>query len=139
MLDFVRTKQKSILIKIAFGLIILSFVIGYTMLTAPSRKGDTQRGDIAATVNGDEISYADFQTAYSQLYNLYQSIYQGNFNSTLEKQLNLPKQALQQLVEEQLLVQQADALGLEVSKQELIDSISKYDAFQLNGQFNRDR
>ncbi len=139
MLDFVRTKQKSILIKIAFGLIILSFVIGYTMLTAPSRKGNTQRGDIAATVNGDEISYADFQTAYSQLYNLYQSIYKGSFNSTLEKQLNLPKQAMQQLVEEQLLVQQADKLGLEVSKQELIDSISKYDAFQLNGQFNRDR
>ena len=36
MLDFVRTKQKSILIKVAFGLIILSFVIGYTMLTAPT-------------------------------------------------------------------------------------------------------
>ena len=139
MLDFVRTKQKSILIKIAFGLIILSFVIGYTMLTAPNDKSGASRGDTAARVNGDEISYASFQETYSTLYNLYQNIYQGNFNSTLEKQLNLPKQALQQLVEEQLLVQQAEQLGLDVSQQELVDSIAKYDAFQLNGQFNRDR
>ncbi len=139
MLDFVRTKQKSILIKIAFGLIILSFVIGYTMLTAPQDRGGQQPSDVAATVNDTEISYASFQTAYSNLYNLYQSIYQGNFNSALEKQLNLPKQALQQLVEEELLVQQAEEMDLEVSDKELVDSIARYEAFQINGQFNRDR
>ncbi len=129
MLDFVRTKQKSILIKIAFGLIILSFVIGYTMLTAPQENGSGPAGDIAARVNGDEISYTAFQTAYSNLYNLYQSIYQGNFNAALEKQLNLPLQAMQQLIQEQLLVQQADSLDLAVSRQELVDSIAQYDAF----------
>ncbi len=139
MLDFVRTKQKSILIKIAFGLIILSFVIGYTMLTAPKDRNGRQASDVAATVNDTEISYASFQTAYSNLYNLYQSIYQGNFNAVLEKQLNLPQQALQQLIEEELLVQQADAMDLDVSEKELVDSIAKYEAFQINGQFNRDR
>ena len=139
MLDFVRTKQKSILIKIAFGLIILSFVIGYTMLTAPQDRNGQQGNDVAATVNDTEISYASFQQAYSNLYNLYQSIYQGNFNATLEKQLNLPKQAMQQLVEEELLVQQADAMDLDVSEKELVDSIAQYEAFQINGQFNRDR
>ncbi len=139
MLDFVRTKQKSILIKIAFGLIILSFVIGYTMLTAPNDRNGQQGNDIAATVNDTEISYTSFQQAYSNLYNLYQSIYQGNFNATLEKQLNLPKQALQQLIEEELLVQQADAMDLDVTEKELVDTIAKYEAFQINGQFNRDR
>ncbi len=139
MLDFVRTKQKSVTIKVVFGLIILSFVIGYTMLTAPQDKGAPQAGDIAARVNGEEISYNNFQTAYSNLYNLYQSIYQGNFNATLEKQLNLPKQALQQLVEQALLIQQADELGVSVSSQELIDNIAQYDAFKVDGTFNRDR
>lgn len=139
MLDFVRTKQKSILIKIAFGLIILSFVIGYTMLTAPTDSGSNQAGDVAARVNGDEISYTVFQNTYSNLYNLYQNIYQGNFDANLEKQLNLPLQAMQQLVEEQLLVQQAAEYNLDVSQQELIDSIAQYEAFQLNGEFNRDR
>jgi len=139
MLQFVRSKQKSLLIKIAFGVIILSFVIGYTMLTSPSDRGPNRGGDVAARVNGDEITYEAFQRAYSNLYNLYQSIYQGNFNAELEKQLNLPKQAMQQLIQETLLVQQADKLGITVSKQELVDSIAKYEAFQVDGKFNRDR
>ena len=139
MLDFVRTKQKSMLIKIAFGLIILSFVIGYTMLTAPTDNGTNQAGDVAARVNGEEISYTVFQNTYSTLYNLYQNIYQGNFDANLEKQLNLPRQAMQQLVEEQLLVQQASAYDLDVTQEELVNSIAQFEAFQLNGEFNRDR
>jgi len=139
MLQFVRSKQKSVLIKIAFGAIILSFIIGYTMLTSPTDQKPNRGGDVAAKVNGDEISYSSFQRAYSTLYNLYQNIYQGNFNSALEKQLNLPKQAMQQLIDETLLIQQADKLGLEVTKQELVDSIARYDAFQVDGKFNRDR
>ena len=139
MLQFVRSKQKSVLIKIAFGVIILSFVIGYTMLTAPSDRGANQGRDIAARINGNEISYDAFQSSYSNLYNLYQNIYQGNFDAKLEKQLNLPKQALQQLIEESLLIQQADQLNLDVTQQELIDSIAQYSAFQLNGEFNRNR
>lgn len=139
MLDFVRTKQKSILIKIAFGLIILSFIIGYTMLTAPTDSGVSQGSNVAARVNGDDISYAAFQSSYSNLYNLYQSIYQGNFNAEVEKQLNLPKQAMQQLVYELLLVQEADRLGLEVNNDELIQAIAQYESFQENGAFNRAR
>ena len=139
MLDFVRTKQKSILIKIAFGLIILSFIIGYTMLTAPSEKGGGANKNVAARVNGDEISYSAFQNAYSSLFNLYQSIYKGSLNKELEKQFKLPEQALRQLVSESLLVQEASRLGIEVSKQELIDAISQNSAFQENGQFSRSR
>lgn len=139
MLQFVRSKQKSVLIKIAFGVIILSFVIGYTMLTAPSDQNANQGGDIAARVNDYEISYDAFQSSYSNLYNLYQNIYQGNFDAKLEEQLNLPKQALQQLIEESLLVQQALELNLEVTQEELISSIAQYEAFQIAGEFNRDR
>jgi len=139
MLDFVRTKQKSILIKIAFGLIILSFVIGYPLLTAPTDTGSSQDRHVAARVNDDEISYNAFQSTYSNLYNLYQNIYQGSFNKELEKQLKLPEQALRQLVSETLLIQEADRLGLSVSKQELVDSIAQFDAFKDNGVFNRDR
>ncbi|MDX2495349.1 MAG: SurA N-terminal domain-containing protein [Desulfuromusa sp.] len=139
MLQFVRSKQKSVLIKIAFGVIILSFVIGYTMLTAPTDQRANQGGDIAARVNGDEISYSEFQSNYSNLYNLYQNIYQGNFDANLEKQLNLPKQALQQLIEGSLLIHQASQLDIEVTQKELVDSIANYDAFQVDGKFNRDR
>ncbi len=140
MLDFVRNKQKSILIKFAFGLIILSFIIGYSMLSAPGdRTSNATRGDIAARVNDMEISYTAFQQVYSNLYNLYQSIYQNNFNPELEKQLNLPKQALEQLVNEALLVQEANRRSIEISKKELVDAIAQFDAFKENGVFSRER
>lgn len=139
MLDIVRSKQKSVLIKIAFVIIILSFVIGYTMLSAPTDQASGRGQDVAARINGQPISYGAYQSAYSALYNLYQNIYQESFDANLERQLNLPRQAMQQLIEEQLLVQLADDLNLSVSKQELVSSIAAYDAFQINGQFNRDR
>jgi peptidyl-prolyl cis-trans isomerase D len=139
MLDIVRSKKKSFLIKIAFAVIILSFVIGYTMLTAPTDQRSDRGRDVAATVNGDPISFAAYQSVYSNLYSLYQSIYQGAFDANLERQLNLPRQAMQQLIEDQLLVQTAKGLNLRVSNQELVNSIAAYDAFQINGQFNRDR
>ena len=139
MLDIVRSKKKSFLIKIAFAIIILSFVIGYTMLTAPTDQRTGRGGDIAARVNGDVISYSDYQIVHSNLYNLYQSIYQNAFDANLQQQLNLPRQALQQLIEEQLLLQHARSLNLRVSNQELVNSIATYDAFHINGQFNRDR
>ena len=125
MLQFVRSKQKSVLIKIAFGVIILSFVIGYTMLTAPSDQRASQGREVAARVNGDEITYDAFQNNYSNLYNLYQNIYQGQFDAKLEKQLNLPRQAMVQLIDETLLIQQAQQLNLEVTQKELIDSIAQ--------------
>ncbi len=139
MLQFVRSKQKSVLIKIAFGIIILSFIIGYTMLTSPADKRNQQGRETAARVNGDEITFNEFENAYSNLYNLYQNIYQGQFDSKLEKQLNLPKLAMRQLIDETLLIQQAEKLNLEVTEKELVDSIAQYDAFQVNGEFNRDR
>ena len=139
MLDIVRSKKKSFLIKIAFAVIILSFVIGYTMLTAPTDQRSGSGSDTAARVNGDAISYSAYQIVHSNLYNLYQSIYQNAFDANLQQQLNLPRQALQQLIEEQLLIQHARSLNLRISNQELVNSIAAYDAFQVNGQFNRDR
>ncbi len=139
MLQFVRSKQKSVLIKIAFGVIILSFIIGYTMLTSPADQRAKQGKSAAARVNGDIITYDEFQDSYSNLYNLYQNIYQGKFDANLEKQLNLPRLAMRQLIDETLLLQQARKLDLEVTKKELIDSIAQYDAFQVDGKFSRDR
>lgn len=139
MLDIVRSKKKSFLIKIAFAVIILSFVIGYTMLTAPTDQRSGRGDDIAARVNGDVISYSSFQIVHSNLYNLYQNIYQNAFDAALQEQLNLPRQALLQLIEEQLLIQHAGSLNLRVSNQELVNSIAAIEAFHVNGQFNRDR
>lgn len=139
MLDLIRKKQKTLLIRVVFWVIIAAFV--GTIFLVWGRGGDTNGtvGNVAAQVNGTDISYADFQRSYSNLYNLYQSIYQNNFTPELERELNLGQQALDQLIQETLLVQEADRLGISVSDQELVDSIAQYGAFQENGKFSRDR
>ncbi|MBW2476992.1 MAG: SurA N-terminal domain-containing protein [Deltaproteobacteria bacterium] len=139
MLDFVRNKQKSIIIKLAFAVIILSFVIGYAMLGAPDGSDPETSEGLAARVNQRNISYNDFQIAYSNLYQLYQNIYQEQFTPGLERQLKLADKAINGLIDQALLQDEADRMGLKVSKQELIDAIAQVQAFQENGQFNRDR
>ncbi|BCR04365.1 peptidylprolyl isomerase [Desulfuromonas versatilis] len=140
MLDFVRKKQKSILVKVAFAIIILSFVIGYALLTSPGDSGPGgQDPTVAVTINDTKIGYDTYQMAYANLYQLYQSIYRDQFNPALERQLNLRQQALDGIIEQTLLLQEAERLKLQVPKQELVDSIAAFPAFQVNGAFNKER
>jgi peptidyl-prolyl cis-trans isomerase D len=139
MLDFVRNKQKSIIIKLAFAIIILSFVIGYAMLSSPGGpSGDTPSAE-AAIVNGKSISFDDFQDAYSNLYQLYQSVYQDQFTPALEKELKLAEKSINGLIDQALMQDEAERLQLVVSRKELIDAISQVEAFQVNGVFNKER
>lgn len=140
MLSLVRKKQKSVFIKIAFAVIILSFVIGYAMLTSP---GDgTGGGSVdgyAVKVNEQEIPYDQFQQSYSNLYRIYQNIYRDQFTPALERQLKLRQQALDQLIDQALLLEEAERFGLSVSEQELVNAIAREPAFQDNGVFSKDR
>jgi peptidyl-prolyl cis-trans isomerase D len=139
MLDFVRNKQKSIIIKLAFAIIILSFVIGYAMLSAPGGPGGEDPNAEAATVNDKAISYTDFQNTYSNLYQLYQNIYQDQFNPALEKQLKLAEKSINSLIDQTLLREEAERLQIDVNGKELIESIAQIPAFQDNGVFNKER
>jgi peptidyl-prolyl cis-trans isomerase D len=139
MLDFVRNKQKSIIIKLAFAIIILSFVIGYAMLSAPGGPETEDASAEAAIVNGKSIAYSDFQTAYSNLYQLYQNIYQDQFTPALEKELKLFEKAINGLVDQTLMQEEAERLQIKVSQKELVDAIAQVDAFQVNGIFNKER
>jgi peptidyl-prolyl cis-trans isomerase D len=139
MLDIVRNKQKSIIIKLAFAIIILSFVIGYAMLTSPGGPGGQDASAEAATVNGRQISYGAFQDTYSNLYQLYQNVYKEQFTPALEKQLKLSQKAIDSLIDQATLSEEAEQLGIEVSEKELVEEIAQIPAFQLNGVFDKEQ
>ena len=139
MLDFVRNKQKSIIIKIAFAIIILSFVIGYAMLSSPGGPAGEDQSAEAAVVNGKAIAFNDFQTTYSNLYQVYQNIYQDQFTPALEKQLKLAEKTLDSLIDQVLLQDEAERQQIEISGKELVDAIANIPAFQENGVFSKDR
>jgi peptidyl-prolyl cis-trans isomerase D len=139
MLDLIRKKQKTVIVKIVFWVIIAAFVGTIFLVWGKGSGGDGADTTVAATVNGDKIGFEEYQAAYRNLYELYQNVYREQFNPALEKQLQLDQQALNTLIDQTLLLQEGNRLGIKVSKTELVDSIAKISAFQENGVFNRDR
>ncbi len=139
MLRLIRTKQKSFIVRIVFWVIIAAFI--GTVFLVWGRGGDKgpTSGNAVLQINDSSISYEEYQSAYSNLYNLYRGIYRDSFTPQLEKQLNLPQQAIEQLISQALLMQEAERSGLEISENELVAAIAQISSFQENGKFSRDR
>jgi peptidyl-prolyl cis-trans isomerase D len=139
MLDLIRKKQKTTIIKFVFWAIIATFV--GTIFLVWGRGSNRSGGDPnqAVAVNGDSISFGEYQTVYRNLTQLYQNIYRERFTPELQKQLHLPQQALDQLVDQALLLQEADQRGIKIGKDELVKSIAEIPAFQENGTFSKGR
>jgi peptidyl-prolyl cis-trans isomerase D len=92
-----------------------------------------------AEVNGEEISMELFRQSYNNLYEQYKRVYGNQLNADMLKMLNLRQQALDQIVQRVLLLQEAERLEISVSDEEVAQSIRQYPAFQVNGAFDKDR
>lgn len=95
---------------------------------------DTGQG-IAASVNGEIISASELNRYYLNLADTYRDIFKDQFNDALSKTLR--SQALRDLIQNRLLVQEAERIGLQVSDEEVRAAIMQVPAFQRNGQFDR--
>ncbi|RME14625.1 MAG: hypothetical protein D6797_08400 [Bdellovibrio sp.] len=132
------SRSKSIVAYIIFGAISLVFVffgMGYGNL------GGIGGGSGAAVVNSAVISVADYQKAYE------------NLSEQAEKRLahlpddvrqqryeDLKRQAIESLVEFELVAQEAQSMGLRVADEEVRDYLLNIPAFQdKDGVFQFDR
>ncbi len=77
----------------------------------------------AATVGTDKISYADFERQYRQLEGQYRQAFGENFTPEIAQQLRLPLQALDRLVDQRLLLNEAADRGLVASDKEVQEAI----------------
>ncbi|MBA1432257.1 MAG: peptidylprolyl isomerase [Epsilonproteobacteria bacterium] len=91
-----------------------------------------------AKVGDVAISMSELQKAYSRLYQQYNQMLQGNFDEEKEKQFGLQKQALQQLIQQALLVNLAKSYDLMVSDVELFRVIKSQQVFYKNGAFDKE-
>lgn len=139
MLDLIRKQQKSIIIKVVFWAIIATFVGTIFLVWGKGSDGGNQASTVAVTVNKTKIDFDAYQSAYNNLYRIYQNIYREQFTPELEKQLRLRQQALDSLIEQNLLLEEADRLGVDVEQKELVEAISAIPAFQENGAFSKER
>jgi len=135
MLGIMRKYKQSILIKIVFVIIVLSFVGTIFLVWG---KGDSQGGPsgVAATVNGTKISLDDFQKSYYRTRGLYEQIYGRSLTPEMEKQMGIKKLTIETLVDNVLIQKEAKKMGIKVNKDEIAAEIAKVPAFQRNGAFD---
>ncbi len=139
MLDLMRKKKDSIIIKVVFAVIILSFIIAFGYGIDQAIHGRSGTKSYAAKVGSTTISLEQYQNSYQRLREIYQQLFgqaNGGLTPELEKQLNLRQLALDRLIDNVLLIKASKDLGITVSKDEVIASIATMPAFQRNGAFD---
>jgi peptidyl-prolyl cis-trans isomerase D len=101
--------------------------------------GTVQRGDLpseaAATVGNLEISYREFEQSYRQTEEAYREAFGGDFDRERATQMGLPMQVLDQLVNQRILLLEAERMGLSVSPGEVQKALVEMPALQEDGEF----
>jgi peptidyl-prolyl cis-trans isomerase D len=130
MLSLMRKHAGSWLIKVILGAIVVVFVLwGVGSFTS-------QRSGRVASVNGDTITIEEYRATYKRLIDQVRQSFGNNANDELIKSLQLEQKALDQLVDNILMRQEASELDIQVSDEDLSRSIRSISAFQVAGVFN---
>jgi peptidyl-prolyl cis-trans isomerase D len=136
MMERLREGASSLAVKIILGLIIFSFVFA----GVGSYLGSGSQ-PVAATVGDREISRNEFEQAYQNERNRMQSQL-GEYFSTLlgdpQYVQQFRKTILDRMINDILLNQRAQELGLRVSDAQVRSEIVKMPAFQNAGQFDKE-
>lgn len=136
MMDRLREGVNSIAVKIILGLIILSFVFAGVGSYIVGGTGNT-----AAKVGNVEIGRGEFEQAYQNERNRMQAQL-GDYFSNLLADPNyvetFRKSVLDRMVNDVLLEQHAESLGLRVSDSQVRTMILDMPQFQVDGKFNQD-
>lgn len=95
----------------------------------------SNKADVAKSVNGQDISNKELESATKNYKDQYLSLVKGD-----ESLLNLPviqQKALDALVARSLLLQQAEKLGISLSDVQLEQMLAQQPSFQENGKFSQ--
>jgi len=130
MLRYLRENTGNWIIKIFLGIIVIVFVfLGVGSF-------GSKRNDSVVTINDQPITIKEYQRAYKAIVDQMRATFGKNLNDDILKALNVKQQALDSLIEEKLILAQADKLEITVSEKELQDNLFSIKAFQINGRFN---
>ncbi len=137
MLDILRANKGSLIAWVFLGAIIVVFVVSFgpgSFARGGGCAGATS--GYAARVNGKTISAADYERQYGQLIELFQRQTGQPLSKELAEQLGIRSAALDQLVDRQLVVDEARRRGVVVTDEELARFIVETPAFQEGGKFD---
>ena len=113
MLRLMRDYATSWMIKFILGAIVLVFVFWGV------GSFDSGSAGKVAVVNDHVITIEEYRDAYNNLVDRMRSTFGGSLDEDMIKALGVRRQALDQLINEALLVQQAQALDFRVTDEEI--------------------
>ncbi len=133
MLQILRRKAQSPFIQVIVVIIALVFIFW----GVGTNIGTSNQSAIA--VNGEEISFQQFQQAYDLAYQQLSNQFGGNVPKGLAESFGLKQQVINQIIQTALLRQGATAMGIEVSGDEIRSLIQTMPQFQAQGAFDIER
>jgi peptidyl-prolyl cis-trans isomerase D len=136
MLD--RMRRHKGWLKWSLGLVVLAFIVFYipSFLDDPTAIGvGALPGEVIAEVDGRDVTAGQFLQRYNSQIQAYRTAYGGQMSDQLLRQLGIDQQILQQMIDEQASLVEAERLGLNVSDEELAQQIFSIPGLQENGRF----
>jgi peptidyl-prolyl cis-trans isomerase D len=135
MLDRMRRHRNWL--KWSLVLLIVPFALYFLpdFLTDRTSAATASPKEIVATVEGRDVTAGQFQRRFQTQMQAYQQAYGGKMNAQLLRQLGIEQQILQQMVDEQAALAEAERHGITVSDEELRAQILSFPAFQESGRF----
>ncbi|MBP1680836.1 MAG: putative peptidyl-prolyl cis-trans isomerase [Proteobacteria bacterium] len=96
------------------------------------------RAASVAKVGHRTISVQEFQSAYASHYNFYNNLLGGKLTQEQADQMGLDKIVMNTLVNQTLLLNYADEIGLVATKEDVKERLKNNPTFQSDGVFNKD-
>lgn len=131
MLQSIRDRAQGLIVWVIIGFIILTFA-----LWGVNEYFQGDSGVHVATVDGDDISQAEYQRAYMQERARLERMLGSNFNSDVFD-ARLKTSALDNVIDTHLLTRAAHDSGLRVSEAQLAEQIRSIEPFQAEGKFSK--
>src|SRR5438105_9861056 len=125
-------------LKWALLAVVAAFVIGFVYvdmgLGGAGRVREQDRA-YAARVNGETISFREYDRALYYTEKNYEQMYRQPLSAEMIKAMGLPQQVLDSLVDQHLLLQQAERLHLNASPEEVRKKILEIPTLNPDGHF----
>ena len=132
-LQSIRERLTGVLAFTILGILVVPFaLVGVNQYFTSSGE------NIVARVNETEISSNDFNQSFSNYRRRMQSIMGAAYDPVQFDQLVVRRQHLDNLIDQELITQAAQSMGLDVDDATLAEEIRQIPAFQIDGQFNAD-
>jgi peptidyl-prolyl cis-trans isomerase D len=96
------------------------------------------KGTTLAKVGKRDITQKDLQSSYNNIYNYYNQMLGGKLTQEKADELKLQDIALEQLINENILLSYADEKGITALESEIVTQIQNIDNFKKDGKFDKD-